>query len=252
MLNGLLAFSPILNHSKILLALVNVRAIFSSRWLRQVGRALAYSILALLGTSILLILVLRWVDPPSTSFVIRDAGTETKIIVWVSLDQIAAALQLTAIAAEDQKFPHHFGFDLEAISKAIDERSKRRRGASTISQQVAKNLFLWPGRSWVRKGIEAYFTLLLELLWNKQRILEAYLNIAEFAPGVFGIEAASRRLYGKLAAELTWQEAALLAAVLPNPKRFSAANPTPYVQKRAADILRSVQQLGGTSYLRLL
>jgi monofunctional glycosyltransferase len=130
------------------------------------------------------------------------------------------------------------------------ERGRRLRGASTISQQVAKNVFLWPGRSFVRKGLEAYFTVLVEALWPKRRILEVYLNVAEFGDGLFGVEAASQRYFGKSAARLSPDEAALLAAVLPNPHRMRAGRPTPYVQERRDWILRQMDQLGGTAYIK--
>ena len=156
------------------------------------------------------------------------------------------------IAAEDQNFPTHRGFDVESIQKAIDaaERGRRLRGASTISQQVAKNLFLWSGRSFVRKGLEAYFTVLIELTWPKRRILEVYLNVAELGDGVFGVEAASQRFFKKPAAKLGPSEAALLAAVLPNPIRFRANRPSAYVEERRAWILQQMDQLGGVALFR--
>lgn len=142
------------------------------------------------------------------------------------------------------------GFDFDSIADAIEERDSRPRGASTISQQLAKNLYLWPGRSVVRKGVEAYLTLFIEALWPKRRILEVYLNVVEFGPGVFGIGAASRRFYGKTPAALSRRECSLLAAVLPNPKTRSVANPSPAVLEGAAEIRRKVGQLGGPAYLR--
>lgn len=165
---------------------------------------------------------------------------------WVSLDAISPQVQLAVIAAEDQKFPRHFGFDLEAIGKAWDynQRSQRVRGASTISQQVAKNLFFPFGRSWVRKAIEAYWTCWIELLWPKQRILEVYLNIVELGPGTFGVEAASQRYFGHSAARLNASEAARLAAVLPNPREYSVQRPGAYVAGRAGWIRRQMSQLG--------
>ena len=168
---------------------------------------------------------------------------------WVPWDRIARHAGLAVIAAEDQNFPTHHGFDLESLQKAIDahEKGKRLRGASTISQQVAKNVFLWSGRSFVRKGLEAYFTVLVELMWPKRRILEVYLNVAEMGSGVFGVEAASQRFFRKPAAKLTPSEAALLAAVLPNPIRLRAARPSAYVEARRAWILQQMGQLGGTA-----
>ena len=155
-------------------------------------------------------------------------------------------MPLAVVAAEDQRFPVHHGFDLTEIQNALAERgaSGRVRGASTISQQVAKNLFLWSGRSWVRKGFEVYFTLLIELSWPKRRILEVYLNIAQFGDRIFGVAAASRRFFGKPASALTPRDAALLAAVLPNPVRMRVDQPSPYVRQRAARIHQQTRQLG--------
>jgi monofunctional biosynthetic peptidoglycan transglycosylase len=168
---------------------------------------------------------------------------------WVPLAEISPHLAVAVVAAEDQKFPVHRGFDFDAISRAAQERRERPRGASTISQQLAKNLYLWPGRSLARKGLEAWLTLLLEAAWPKRRILEVYLNVAEFGPGIFGAEAASRRYFGKPARQLSPYESALLAAVLPSPKRMSAARPSEYVRGRASDIERAARGLGGPSYL---
>jgi monofunctional biosynthetic peptidoglycan transglycosylase len=161
---------------------------------------------------------------------------------------------LAVVAAEDQKFPVHSGFDLEAIEDAMDERKsgRRTRGASTISQQVAKNLFLWPGKNWLRKGLEAWLTIWIELLWPKQRILETYLNVAQFGPGVFGVEAAAHAYFHKPAAQLDRDEAALLAAVLPSPERFNAARPSNYVLERRSWILGQMRGLGGRSYIDAL
>jgi monofunctional biosynthetic peptidoglycan transglycosylase len=153
------------------------------------------------------------------------------------------------VAAEDQKFPSHHGFDFESISKAIRDRFSRPRGASTISQQVAKNLFLWRERSLLRKGLEAYLTVLIESLWPKRRVLEVYLNVAEFGPGIFGAGAASELLLGKPATQLTLDDAALLAAVLPSPRRMSPRHPSQYVRKRAVEIEEAVRSLGGARYL---
>jgi monofunctional biosynthetic peptidoglycan transglycosylase len=168
---------------------------------------------------------------------------------WVPWSGISPHLAIAVVAAEDQTFPLHHGFDLESISKALRERRARQRGASTISQQLAKNLFLWPGRSFVRKGLEAWLTLLIESLWPKRRILEVYLNLVEFGPGIFGAGAASQQLFDKSPRALTPRDAALLAAVLPNPKRMSAARPSRYVHERAAAIERAVARLGGAGYL---
>lgn len=172
---------------------------------------------------------------------------------WVPMDEISPYMALAVIAAEDQKFPQHWGFDLGAIESVIDggdKGDKPVRGASTISQQTSKNLFLWDGRSWVRKGLEAGLTLGTEVAWTKRRILTVYLNIVEFGPGVFGVEEAARRYFHKPARRLTASEAALLAAVLPNPHRFSAKAPSGYVLRRQQWILRQMRQLGGEGYLK--
>jgi monofunctional biosynthetic peptidoglycan transglycosylase len=156
------------------------------------------------------------------------------------------------IAAEDQNFSSHHGFDWDAIQRAIDydENGNKLRGASTLTQQTAKNLFLWPERNWLRKGLEAYFTVLLEGLWGKRRILETYLNIVEFGDGIYGVEAASQRFFHKSSARLTPEEAALLAAVLPNPHRLKANAPSNYVRERQQWILRQMRQLGGVSFVQ--
>ncbi|MBV7405035.1 monofunctional biosynthetic peptidoglycan transglycosylase [Enterobacter sp. ENT03] len=172
---------------------------------------------------------------------------------WVSMSDISPWMGLAVIAAEDQKFPEHWGFDVAAIEKALshNERNENRiRGASTLSQQTAKNLFLWDGRSWLRKGLEAGLTLGMETVWSKRRILTVYLNIAEFGDGVFGIEAAAQRYFHKPASRLTMSEAALLAAVLPNPLRFKADAPSGYVHNRQAWIMRQMRQLGGEGFMR--
>ncbi|ALB65320.1 Monofunctional biosynthetic peptidoglycan transglycosylase [Cronobacter dublinensis 1210] len=173
---------------------------------------------------------------------------------WVSMDEISPWMGLAVIAAEDQKFPEHWGFDMAAIQKAVshNERSRRIRGASTLSQQTAKNLFLWDGRSWLRKGLEAGLTLGIETVWSKRRILTVYLNIAEFGEGVFGVEEASQRYFNKPARRLTASEAALLAAVLPNPIRFKVSAPSGYVRTRQQWILRQMRQLGGESFSPIL
>lgn len=172
---------------------------------------------------------------------------------WVSMDEISPWMGLAVIAAEDQKFPEHWGFDVSAIENALahNERNENRiRGASTLSQQTAKNLFLWDGRSWVRKGLEAGLTLGMETVWSKKRILTVYLNIAEFGDGIFGVEAAAQRYFHKPASRLSLSEAALLAAVLPNPLRFKANAPSGYVRSRQAWIMRQMRQLGGESFMR--
>jgi monofunctional biosynthetic peptidoglycan transglycosylase len=211
------------------------------------------------AASVLCVLLLRWIDPPFTAYMAEvqiDAWTrgDSSYVMrhrWVDLNRISPNLPLAVIASEDQKFPEHWGFDVEAIEKAyeLNQHSHRVHGASTISQQVAKNLFLWSGRSYLRKGLEAYFTLLIEACWPKRRILEIYLNAAEFGYGTYGAEAAAQRFFHIPAARLTRDDAALLAAVLPNPKLFSAALPSAYVQRRRDAILVQMQALGGAEML---
>jgi len=170
---------------------------------------------------------------------------------WTPWQRVSPALPIALVAAEDQRFPDHHGFDFEAIQRAIAEADdgERLRGASTISQQVAKNLFLWSGRSFVRKGLEAYFTVLIETLWPKRRILEMYLNIAEFGRGIYGVAAASEQFFHTTPDRLDARQSALLAAVLPNPQRFRVDRPSAYVLRRAAWIQRQANQLGGAEYL---
>lgn len=170
---------------------------------------------------------------------------------WTSMDDISPWMPLAVMASEDQKFPTHWGFDVQAIQSVLDnEEGGRIRGASTLSQQTAKNVFLWDGRSWVRKGLEAGLTVGIETVWTKRRILTVYLNVAEFGDGVFGVEEASQRYFHKPASRLTMSEAALLAAVLPNPIRFKADAPSGYIRQRQQWILRQMKQLGGEGFLR--
>lgn len=168
---------------------------------------------------------------------------------WVAMDDISPYMALAVIASEDQKFPQHWGFDFQAISSVIASRS---RGASTISQQTAKNLFLWNGRSWLRKGLEAGLTIGIEVAWTKRRILTVYLNIAEFGEGIFGVEQAARHFFGKPAKHLTAEEAALLAAVLPNPIVFQVKRPSAYVLGRQQWILKQMRQMGGVGLVKKL
>jgi monofunctional biosynthetic peptidoglycan transglycosylase len=202
--------------------------------------------------SVLLVVSLRWLNPPTSAVIVVWELQHGRVAhhQWQPLENISPQLQMAVIAAEDQKFPGHMGFDIASIRKALAENRSRVRGASTISQQVAKNLFLWHGRSYFRKAVEAWFTVLLELFWSKARILEVYVNIAEFGPGVYGAEAAAQTFFGRPAQRLSERQAALLAAVLPNPETMSAARPSAYVNSRATTIGRMVRQLGGTGFLR--
>lgn len=171
---------------------------------------------------------------------------------WVGMDEISPWMALAVIASEDQKFPTHWGFDVAAIQSVLDSEGEKAgmRGASTLSQQTAKNVFLWDGRSWIRKGLEAGLTVGIETVWTKHRILTVYLNVAEMGKGVFGVEEASQRYFHKPASRLSMSEAALLAAVLPNPIRFRADAPSGYVRQRQQWILRQMRQLGGEGFLR--
>ncbi len=212
--------------------------------------------------SVFSVLLFKWVNPPATSIMIQRkieafvSWNERQMIAqeWFSYDDISKQMAIAVIAAEDQNFPFHFGFDFEQIEKAIEqyERGRKLRGASTITQQVAKNLFLWEGRSFIRKGLEAYFTVLIELLWSKERILEVYLNIIEMGDMIFGVGAASQIYFKKHPSKLTRSQAALLTATIPNPKRFSARRPSGYVLRRQSWILGQMNSLGGVEYLKNL
>ncbi|MCW4455008.1 monofunctional biosynthetic peptidoglycan transglycosylase [Flavobacterium sp. MXW15] len=228
-------------------------------WRRRLWRVLLALPVLFVAFTVLQVLVLRFVDPPcSTVMAWRQLEAwgegDWKYRVhyqWRDLGRMSASVPISLVAAEDQRFPLHRGFDLEAIRKARSHNVQggRLRGASTISQQVAKNLFLWQGRSWLRKGLEAWYTVLIEALWPKSRILEIYANIAEFGDGIYGVQAASQQFWGKDAAQLSANESARLAAVLPAPRRYDARQPGPYVQRRAAWIQRQARQLGGNAYL---
>jgi monofunctional glycosyltransferase len=232
------------------------------RWLRR----LLLLPLLFVAVTTAQVVVLRFVDPLFSSFMaIRQveawaAGDWSFRVAydWRDLDAIAPVLPVALVAAEDQNFAAHRGFDLDAIEDARrrNEQGGRLRGGSTISQQLAKNLFLWQGRSagsrWVRKGVETWYTGLIELLWPKRRILEVYANVAEFGDGVYGAQAAARTYFRRDADALTLAQSARLAAVLPSPRRYSVASPGPYVQRRSNWIERNVRQLGGASYLDTL
>ncbi len=205
------------------------------------------------------VLLLRWVPPPTTAFMLADrverlgggARVAAQRYRWVPLEEIAYSVPLAMVAAEDQKFPQHFGFDLAALQAAAAHNQKGRtiRGGSTLTQQLAKNLFLWSGRSYLRKGLEAWFTLWLEVLLPKRRILELYVNVVEFGDGVYGVGAAAPAYFGKTPARLGERESALLAAVLPNPRRYRIERPGAWVLERRGWILRQMRQLG-PDYLR--
>lgn len=207
--------------------------------------------------SVAVIAALRWVDPPISSFMLQQRFAQPKLALhqkWIDYQEITPVLALAVIASEDQKFPYHWGFDFQAIHRALKQNwnGGSIRGASTITQQVAKNLFLWPGQSYVRKGLEAYLAILIELFWPKQRILEVYLNIAEMGRGIYGVSAASRVFFQRPPAALSREQAALLAAVLPNPKELKVSAPSTYVRQRQRWILNQMRALGGVTYVESL
>jgi monofunctional biosynthetic peptidoglycan transglycosylase len=221
---------------------MKAREFFSRTW-RWIKKAFIILFIA----QLVYIVILKWVDPPITI---------TQLVSWVtghglkrdyvSMKEISFNAKLAVIASEDQLFTDHNGFDWKSIKKAMEYNQKkpgRTRGASTISQQVAKNVFLWQGRSWFRKGLETYFTFMIELVWGKKRILEVYLNVIEMGDGIFGIEKASRIYFNKAAADLSRQEAALIAACLPAPKRYKVKPPGPYVQRRSRQIMQQMSFL---------
>lgn len=208
------------------------------RVLRWTGRGLG----AVAGLYGFLILLFAFVAPPINLYQIGEAWRLGAIEKdWVSWDEIAPVMGRSAVAAEDANYCNHWGFDMEAIRLAIAEGSNR--GASTISQQVVKNVFLWHGRSWLRKAMEGVLTPVVELVWSKQRILEVYLNVAEFGEGVFGVQAAAQHHFGVDAKDLTAVQAARLAAVLPDPKQYDAGEPGPYVRKRAGQIMSGAETI---------
>ena len=208
------------------------------------GRPLLTAVLLLILLGSGSVVIQRWVSPPTTFLMVsRAVEGEGLSYRWRSLDDISPRLVQAVIASEDSTFCAHNGFDMKAIERALkaNARAEKRgsgriRGGSTISQQTAKNAFLWPGRDWIRKGLEAGYTVAIETVWGKRRIMEVYLNVAEWAPGVYGAEAASQHWFGKSADELTAREAARLAAILPSPRRYNAASPGPYVRRRASRI----------------
>ncbi|HEX9825809.1 MAG TPA: monofunctional biosynthetic peptidoglycan transglycosylase [Flavobacteriaceae bacterium] len=215
------------------------------------------SILWLFALSIVLVVVFKWVPVPITPLMVirtfessandKNSGWKHD---WVSIDEISKNLQLAVICSEDQNFLNHNGFDMKAIEKAMEHNKKGRRirGASSISQQTAKNVFLWPQRSWLRKGLEAYFTFLIELVWSKERIMEVYLNSIEMGNGIYGAEAASQHWFKKSASRLSQQEAAAIAAILPNPRRYRANPASNYIQSRKTWIVRQMYFFGPLDY----
>jgi monofunctional glycosyltransferase len=221
---------------------------FLARW---IAGALLLWLLATVG----LVVALRYIEPPATAMMLQQPERLRDIdYQWRARGDISATVARAVIASEDQRFIEHHGIDFKSLNAAIDDyrSGDDLRGASTITQQVAKNLFLWPGRSFARKALEAYFALLIETLWSKQRILEVYLNIAELGPGVFGVEAAARRFFGTDASRLSERQAALLAAVLPNPRELRVDRPSAYVRGRQAWVLGQMALLESRGHYREL
>jgi monofunctional biosynthetic peptidoglycan transglycosylase len=218
-------------------------------------KVLKWAVIGFFSLSILTTVIYRFVPPPITPLMIIRlggqlfSGESLKLKKdWVSIDQISPNMELAVVAAEDQQFTEHWGFDFNAIQKAIKNNDRKKKkavhGGSTISQQTAKNVFLWPGRSWVRKGFEVYFTLLIELCWSKERIIEVYMNEVEMGNGIYGVEAASQAYFHKHAKSLSQGEAALIAAILPSPLRWSPVKPSGYVMMRQRWIMRNMNNLG--------
>jgi monofunctional biosynthetic peptidoglycan transglycosylase len=221
--------------------------------LGKIRKIVLWSTVAFFASTVLTVLLYRWLPIYATPLVVLrtiEYGLEGKWVPikkdWVSIDEISPHLQRAVIASEDPKFLFHNGFDFEAIAKAIDANKKRKikMGASTITQQTAKNVFLYPSRTYIRKGLEAYFTVLIEALWDKKRILEVYLNVIELGPGIYGAEAASLHYWKKPSKQLTLGEAQLFAAILPNPRRWNPKRPTNFVLRRRNFIRRNLVLLG--------
>ena len=219
----------------------------------RVRSVVLWTLAGLFLSSVVAVLSMRWLNPPYSAVMLHRLAGEgaPQHQVWVDYDEISPFMALAVVAAEDQRFPQHWGFDTKQIIAAVEQHldGGRLRGGSTISQQVARNLFLWQGRSFVRKGLEVWFTGLVELLWDKQRILEMYLNFAETGERVFGVGAASERYFRRSAGQLTENQAALVAAVLPNPVQLRIDQPSAYVRERQRWILGQMRNLGGPAYL---
>ncbi len=220
---------------------------------KLIWRFVRLALLLFFGISILWVLLLRFINPPVTWLMIsraferKAAGKEWKIDKdWKDFDEISINMKKAAIAGEDQSFLEHNGFDFKAIERAIKKNAHSNKiiGGSTISQQTAKNVFLWQGRSWLRKGLEAYFTMLIEIFWSKQRIMEVYLNVIEMGDGIYGAEAAAQNYFHKPASQLTRREAAAIAAIFPSPLKRSATDPTRFVRHRRYLIMKNMRRLG--------
>ncbi len=229
--------------------------------MKKLFRRLSIFILKLLVLLIIIslawVMIYKFVNPPVTPLMLiryfeEDGSTRSIKKEWKSYDGISGNMKMAVIAAEDQTFPFNDGFDFQAIEEAIDEKldGGRLRGASTITQQTAKNVFLWPKRSWLRKLMEAYFTVLIDKIWGKKRILEVYLNVIETGDGIYGVDKAAQVYFGKSAKHLDIVDSALIAAILPNPRLWSPAKPTDYLIERERWIRNQINGLGGTSYLK--
>ena len=222
--------------------------------LKYIGRLLLVFLIYSIGLTLVYRILPVFFTPLMTIRLVEQAFDEKRqlrlVKDWVPLERISRHIPQAVIAAEDQKFSDHFGFDVEAIQKALEgnKTGKSIKGGSTISNQTAKNVFLWPGRNYVRKGLEAYFTLLIEVLWSKERIIEVYLNVIETGDGIYGVEAAAQRFYRKPAAQLKPAEAAMIAAILPNPLRWSPLKPTSYNYQRQNWILRNMNNLAPAGF----
>ena len=232
---------------------------FNEKHVKKVLILILKIILGVLLFSILWVVFYKFVPVPATILILQKRAqaienNERLKYTWVEYEAVNSNVPLAFIASEDQKFIDHNGFDYEAIEKAMAYNEKKKykkvRGASTISQQVAKNVFLWPQRSWIRKGLEVYFTFLIELIWGKKRILEVYINVAQMGKSTFGIQEASFKYFKKDASKISASEAATIAAILPNPERYNASNPGPYVKKRRDWIIRQMSNVGGTDILK--
>lgn len=229
----------------------DISKVIKRNWLRFLSRLILKISLWFVGLSLFLVLIFKWVPVPVTHLMlirsVQQITSGQKVILkhdWVSMKKISPHMQLAAVCSEDQNFFTHCGIDFGAMKKAVKESKRkngRLRGASTISQQTAKNVFLWPGRSWVRKGLEVWFTGLIELIWGKKRILEVYLNSIEMGNGIYGAEAASKSYFGVKASELSKNQATSIIAILPSPRKWNARNPGPYVQSRIAWINRQMR-----------
>ena len=229
-------------------------------WLGKLVRAGLIVTFLLFISSLFYTIYLKWMPPVTTFLMVKrglvpstDYGTVQKSVLckWRAYDDISSQAKVAVIAEEDQSFATHHGFDIDAIEQAFKHNEKGRhiRGGSTISQQVAKNVFLWNGRSWIRKGLEAYFTILIEAIWGKKRILQMYLNVAEMGNGIFGVEAASEKYFRKDASQISKKEAAMLASILPNPILYNAMHPSDYILRKQGRVERAMDKIGGARYL---